>query len=651
MTNLNSLLQKNAFDLLAISEDQILKSAGIVQKVKNFFSKLVNPEYRKQVLDLESETITAQEIIEKLDQALENLRESISSGNLEEYKLRAREVQELSLLLLKELKVVNQETKEVKEILRRTYTKEDMTQEDFLPRFKSSLPKEYDLELNTLLRRPLKSFEWYKNLSINDISVNSSLILLLKKIAEVFRRPNYAYEEEQIKSLLSEDKFQELLFNFTEAIINGEIIQVKPKVPSKNVPNAQFGQTFISITTTPFLIPKTNILVSCEVGLIDLKSSIVSRNKLSIQYIGNVTVHGNPKNSVYHGLQQLKKEAQQTQTKMTTLSELELAKVLQSGYEKVFGSSPSVEVLGFGWAQAILEAGRPIKLRGNNIGNIKASEDWVKLGKPYTVMDTEELDKSGKAYVHSGAKWKAFNSPVEGAIEYWSFLQRKHPSALRWAASDLSSAVVSLAAGSYFTANIKKYSAGVQKLYQEFVSKLAPQLNISSSPLPAPGPKPEMKDFGGQYSKEEKEKIRSLQNRNTEIQESNNSDESSLDQIDSLLTSLYASSGPITQIVKNSLLQTLLPTTKITARFLSEQETNKNEKIKFAIGMEKLLKDFLGAETKIDKDNLLLFANISGSRYSVLEATQALSNSLSDSLEILHPQKSKIYSVVVAEEK
>jgi hypothetical protein len=518
-----------------------------------------------------------------------------------------------------------------------------MEKDEFLSNFKSSLPEGYDLELNTILRQPLKNFSWFKDLSPSDIGINvgenAALSVLLKRITDVLGRGGYG--EEEISILLSSEKIPELLFNFKTAILEGKIIKVQPKKPSKKIPNVQFGQTSISLTTAPFLLPESNIFLQGEVGLVDLRSSLSSRNKLSLQYISNFVLLGNPKHSVSEKFFNLKKQAinQERPAKATTLNEIQLAKVLQSGYEKIFGTEPSLEILGFGWSQVVLEAGRPIKLRGNNIGNIKATDEWIKLGKPYTVMNTQELDKNGHAYVHEGAKWKAFDSPEEGAAEYWSFLNHRFPNALRWASSDIDSAVVTLGAGSYFTANIKKYSSGVQKLYQEFISKIAPQLGLQSLPLPPPGPKPIVKDYGGQYSKEEKEQIRSLQPKTTPESKPEN-------EVDNLMKSLFTSQK-ITNLTKNALLRFCLPQTKIYAQILSEKQTSKQEKLKFALGVEKLWQEFLGAKTKLNSDNLVLEAQISGSSLSVLQSAQAIADSFSDSLEILYPKKQKIYSGVL----
>lgn len=646
MIELHPVLRKNAMSLLNVSENEIIRTAGIVQKVKNFFSKLVNPEHRRKVLELENDTVATQEVIEKLNQALDDLREAIASGNLEEYKVRTKIVQELSLALLRELKVVNQETQEVKKILRTTYTLEEMEKDDFLPTFKSSLPEGYDVELNTILRRPLKSFSWYKNLAPSDISLSiNGEKKLLTEIAKTLMREEMVDDPEKFLSSFGAAEITNLITNFTQAIVDGEIISASPKKPNKNISNIQYGQTSISVTTAPFnlLINGNNITFQCQVGLVDVRTSLSSRNKLSVFYIGNLIFKGNPRLSIAEKLINFKKEAlshQQRPTTATVLNELQLAKALRSGYEKVFGSSPSLEVLGFGWAQVVLEAGRPIQLRGNNIGNIKATDEWVKLGKPYTVMSTQELDKDGHAYIHEGAKWKAFDSPEDGAAEYWSFLNRRFPNALRWASSDINSAVVTLGAGSYFTANIKKYSSGVQKLYQEFITKIAPQLDLQSRPLPPPGQKPIVKDYGGQYSKEEKEQIRAIP------REPISQPEMKETEVDSLMHSLLASQ-PVTNLVKTALLRSVLPKTKISARILSEKQTNKEEKIKFASGVEKLWQKFLGAETKLNTNNLILEAQIHGSNLAVLQSAQAISDSFSDSLEILYPKKQKIYSVVL----
>ena len=98
---------------------------------------------------------------------------------------------------------------------------------------------------------------------------------------------------------------------------------------------------------------------------------------------------------------------------------------------------------------------------------------------------------------------------MAGAVGYWKLIGGRYKQAMNWmAAGDPQSASVALGMKTYFTASIKRYAGSVGKLYEHFMVKLAPQMSgLKSAPTAAPGPKPELKEWAGQYSKEEKESV------------------------------------------------------------------------------------------------------------------------------------------------
>ena len=194
---------------------------------------------------------------------------------------------------------------------------------------------------------------------------------------------------------------------------------------------------------------------------------------------------------------------------VTPLSEVKFADALRKGYQSVYGEDPSMEILGGAWAQAILESGRPVKLPNNNVGNIKATNDWKKSNN-YFVKGTVEFDGSGNKYSAPGAEWRAYDSPEEGAVGYWELIgNKRYKNAMDWmAAGDPESASVIFGLTGYYTANIKRYSGEVNKLYQEFINKIAPNLSgLKSDVAPPPGEKPDAKNWKSEYSEEEKNMI------------------------------------------------------------------------------------------------------------------------------------------------
>ena len=227
--------------------------------------------------------------------------------------------------------------------------------------------------------------------------------------------------------------------------------------------------------------------------------------------------------------------------KETVVSEAEFAQILKKGYEKLYGITPSMEVLGGAWAQVILESGRnPIKLPNNNIGNIKATSDW-KDNNDYFVKGTVEFDKNGNKLSAPNAEWRAYDTPIDGAIGYWELLGNKRfNKAMEWMeAGDPKSASVVLGLTGYYTANIKEYSEAVNSIYSEFINKIAPFVGVKSEAKAPPGEKPLVKNWSSEYSDDEK--ISLLSTSKVDIN----------DKIDELIYKLVATKLPENNILVN----------------------------------------------------------------------------------------------------
>ena len=203
--------------------------------------------------------------------------------------------------------------------------------------------------------------------------------------------------------------------------------------------------------------------------------------------------------------------------KQTILSEIEFAKILAKGYKIVYGTDPSLELLGGAWAQAILESGRnPVRLPNNNVGNLKATPDWKKTGNYFT-KDTVEFNSAGKLYQMPEAEWRAYDTPEEGAAGYWRVIgSKRYSSALKWmAAGDAKSAAIVFGIAGYYTANINEYSNSVDSIYKEFLTKIAPELGLKSNPIAILGAEPASKNWKSEYSDSEKEMALNIESKSS----------------------------------------------------------------------------------------------------------------------------------------
>lgn len=590
------LIKLACLELQTLNPDQIIKVAGVVQRLKNWFKYQTNSEFKKIVDELKLKSLNSKDILKNISNEIDNFNEAISNGDMASYELSVQNLKNLTQDLWKDVQETSQKGKDY-------YTLQDLEQPGFSEWFKKHLPSEYDLELGKSYNSPISEFKWYQNLTPDQISIsNKSFAILLNQIQKTLELS----AEDSSKYL---NNIEEIKNRFLISIVQGTLLKTNIKKPSKSIEQQILGSTEIEVLTSPFSLPNSNYKLQAKVDLIDLSTSIVPRKKLSIRKIHFVTSLG----------QKLAFANSPIPFAVTQLSELDFAKVLRSSYQKTFGKDPSAEILAYGWAQAVLESGRPIKLPNNNIGNLKATKNWINAGKPYFVKSTIEFSPSGERRIEEGASWQAFSSPEEGGIAYWKLLKNKFPEALAWMASgDPDSATINLAKKHYFTANIEKYAKGVSSLYQQFMKKLTPQLpNLISNPQNPPGEKPEMKSWLNEYQ-----------------QNPQNSNQ----QIDQLLTNLYANDGKVTTFIKNAKYNEILPSTTV---LILVEGQNIEDKINWALTTGQISQDLIqGTFNIFKKDNKIeLEIAARGLPLTVGKAVQAIADCVSDGID------NKIYGI------
>lgn len=486
-------------------ESQVVKIAGIIQKVKNWIRSKIDSEFRARVDSLKEESAEIQNLIFKLNELIKNIQNSIENGNVEKYKIDLVEFKKILSELISSTKIVSEESKDF-------YFKNEIGTEEFKKRFKESLPTDFDIEIDREYSKdsvPLKQFKMYSSISHDLIFFDKRNISFKKLMDEIFKKISDKITKEEFEKVIQING-DEIVFAFKQAILDGILLKAIP-YRGKNIERQPYGKLQLIVRTAPFFIKDIPGKYQVVVGLIDSRTSNVKGEKISINRINNVIAV-----TAKTQLKELYKKAlldNQLPYKVTTLSDIELANTLREGYKKVFGKDPTAQALAGGWAQVVLEAGVPIKLPNNNIGNIKAGKEWINSGKPYFSKETGEFTKDGKFY-KTPANWKAFLTPVDGAVEYWNLLKNRYGSSLAWMeAEDPTSATIQLGLKGYFTADIKKYSGAVSSLYLKFMKEIAPKmsgLKFNKKSIPSLD-KPELKSWTSEYKeKSEKSQIDSL---------------------------------------------------------------------------------------------------------------------------------------------
>lgn len=504
-------IRKIALEVLALPPEQVVRTAGVLRKFKNWLKGKFNKDFQQQVQLFKDDNQNLRDVLDSLEKAVDMTASALEDGAIPEYQAGLATVKDLTLKFWQGVKKSNQHSA--------TYNVVEMQEPEFISKVQKTLPAELTLGPQ---KTPLTQIKHYSNLSIDDIFISDVVSTnFLRLVAELLTR--HKYSEAQIGEVLS--KSTQLIENVKRGILNGTIVNLAPKSPSAKIKNIAWGTLDMSLVTGSVEIPTLpGTYLQGKVVAVDLTAT--SQRKLSVRKISYLTLSSSEAPKVnkqpiqepmsdnyeeyysqmgpsqdYGDLranrkQRLTKLAEMVPRQSTTLSDLAFAEALRKGYTKVFGKEPSKEVLAFGWAQGVLESGRPVKLPNNNIGNIKVSSSWIKENKPFFIRDAHEFDKEGKSYIQKQAKWKSFATPEEGAVEYWKLLANRYGDALTWAeAGNHSSAVVSLGAKGYFTAPIKNYAKGVSGLYQEFMTKIAPQISQEAPKphaIPNVEPKPEV---------------------------------------------------------------------------------------------------------------------------------------------------------------
>src|SRR6185369_7249450 len=139
----------------------------------------------------------------------------------------------------------------------------------------------------------------------------------------------------------------------------------------------------------------------------------------------------------------------------TPVDELKLLSLLDSGYMVAFGRSPSLEELGVGWSQVALESGRGRLQWCHNIGNISKGR-WI--GHYYSLHNLPPPDPKTISF-------RAYDSGLTGASDYWCFLSDHCPSALPFfERGDAIGAGMELSRLKYYLADAQTYSRGMGSL-------------------------------------------------------------------------------------------------------------------------------------------------------------------------------------------
>lgn len=639
------IIKQASVELQNFDDNDIVKVAGVLRRLKNWLGSLGNEEYRAQLENLHNESTVINGHLSNLSKHINLLQSAIKDADIKSYELELEEVKFLSKQLSDELEKLNSTATLAK-----------------IPQDKEFIDKSTDIKINDsknrsgydvpfgLVNKPYKSFEHFNQIS-SDLIVISDVVKsrILQNLATKLDRLRLNDQLDLFKNNM--DAF---LIVFKEAITNGVILENSLVQDAKK--ERPSGQTYVKIRTAPFSVPGINLKIQGVVLLTDLYAQKSPKMKLSVMRFTDIEIE---KISRSERRIILNKIANQVGRSVTNLSPIQLAEVLKNAYIRVFGKEPTLQVLGTAWAQSMAEqSGHYIN---NNIGNITATKGWIDSGGNYWSFDTTEFDNSGKPRKES-MKFRAYNTIDDGAVDYWKQLATSFKGAFKWfGTGDALHSALALGDQSYYTADRTLYAGNMSSLYETFLNNVAPNLNLISKPTLPPSRKfPEYKAHINSPSQPIPEKFIDKINKNTAykiVNDNNkqyivlnrrlNNDNKSenapaeiaqnipkVDNIDSevndLMNYLFKSAKSLDSIVKHALEEKLLPKTQLLITIASVNDFH--IKMKYAAIVSELLEKNINAKTDIMSDGDIININCiaAGDNKLVTDAVLAICEIVSD---------------------
>lgn len=578
--------------------DSVVKVAGVVRRLYNWFKELSNDEYRDKVINLKNESVAVKSYMKDLSKQLDKLDSSIKDADVSGYEESLIEVKELCQLLYKELESLQSAAQS--SVIPIVQENENQSQE----------------KIEKADQTPLATMSIY----ISDKAKSMFLIAVGKEVADqIEKSPHF--------------------FNlFSKSIKDGVITKTHPVKKE-----GREDQKYITVKFGPFSVPGINYVFTGTVLLNELPGQ-----KLSLMRTISVHYDDLPKTaSRKEILQKLSFQDGRVERFTNVLSPVKLAEVLRAGYKAVFGNDPTLQTLGTGWAQAMIESSG--RVMNNNIGNITASSGWINSGKPYLLLQTENDKKNGlKEFGPSGEvltnlkelKFRSYKSPEEGAADYWKLLN-KYGNVLSWfGTGDALHSGLALGDKTYYTANRFLYSGAMSKLYNQFIKTVAPQISgIVSNPSPPPGPFPEYKAWKNAPKQKIPDSLVSNIEKNTgytvkqddgKTQSVALNGETNVDigpehneEINGFMNYLFAT-GPLDNIVKKSIQNKLLNKTNILINIKSADYVCG---LKFANSFSEFIKNCFDSDVEIysDNKNIEICSSLIGDEGTVLGAIYSAS--------------------------
>lgn len=316
---MHNLIRTASLELQLTNNRQVVKVAGILNKLKNYLKQLGDQEYADAVSTLRSNSWILQQVAGQLRKKIKELTEAIDDGDIASYDLALEEVRGLTADLVTELKQLNQNAQQSDPRIQNPdepltpeksdsttlettkYTREHWDDPekraslfDYTARKIKEWHPNHDVPLQKNINKPIHNFEWFrdKEVHIKEGNESGARNRLIDQTAKLLVRETIISYEEAKATFENQANFAEFAKRLVNAIYNGTLLhyfpaspQPEPKDKSKTwVKERQVGEMAATVKTADFQIPVYDVTVHMTVGLIDMGAPLNGTNKLVLGF-------------------------------------------------------------------------------------------------------------------------------------------------------------------------------------------------------------------------------------------------------------------------------------------------------------------------------------------------------------------------------
>lgn len=599
------IIKKASNELNNIDSKKVVKVAGILQNIKNWFKSLVNPEFRKRVTQLQNDSVQVKTHLDGLEKNLKDIDVAISNGDIENYTQILEEVKRHSTALTKQLNEL--------------YNSADKAQPN-VEESSTKLPSKII---------PIGSVLGGDNLIMTNNFVNSIHIhrVLLQAIE------NTGISKEEAALALNKSSFFKELKDATAA---GKVVDIKYRDDHSN--KNLNGDYIYTVFTPEIFLSNLPLSIQAYIEVVDqtynkykpmpvkvmklikkvvpIRVGPTNRARIKEQsFLSKVIKTAEPwylnKDKILKRIQEYN-SSDYIPPKRTPVSRDEFMNSLSRIWDEIFPNIPKTEKgLATIYSKVAFETGGLKLMYNYNIGNIKALPNkgkWTGFNCSERIQDNTGKIKNIKfTKKHPICYFRAFDSLDEGIRFYLDFLNsagkgRYKEALLAGAKGDVDTFANKLKEAGYYTDDPKTYASGMKYHLKKYYKSLGKDL-----------PK-----------EEEKENIDTI---NLPIEVKNT--------VNDLFKGLGLNmkiAKPLTDLVVNSISEKLLPKNKV---YVNVKAANFSEKMEYAYVLSNALARTIDADSDIcsNGSEVHVTCDTTGNLDTIYKAVEAIDNIVANSFK------------------